>query len=141
MIPGLSVFAVVVIVLLLALVLNWGLFRPLTRVMRERQAAITTATELAEAAAARAAAATAELDQKVRTAQAELYKSMEDERHKALDERAALVADTRREVEATLAETAARLDAQVADARRRLELEADALGRAVAERLLGRKVS
>jgi F-type H+-transporting ATPase subunit b len=140
-IPGLSVIAVIVIVLLLALVLNWGLFRPITRIMREREAAINTATELAQAAAARAAAATAEFEQKVRDAQAGLYQEMDRERRAALDARAALVADARREVEATLAESAARLESQVADARRKLEQEADALGAAVAERMLGRKVS
>ena len=141
MIPGLSVIAVIVIVLLLALVLNWGLFRPITRIMREREAAINTATELAQAAAARAEAATAEFEQKLRDAQADLYKEMDQERRAALDARAALVADARREVETTLAESAARLDSQVADARKRLEQEADTLGAAVAERILGRKVS
>ncbi len=141
MIPGLSVFAVIAIVLLLALVLNWGLFKPITRVMRDREAAITSATAMAEAAAAKAQAATAEFERKVNAAQTNLYHEMEEERRKAIEQRAELVASSRKEVEATLAEAATRLDAQVADARRRIDLEADQLGGVVAERLLGRKVS
>jgi hypothetical protein len=43
-------------------------------------------------------------------------------------------------VEATVAAAAARLDAQAAEAQARLEQEADALGEAIVERVLGRKV-
>lgn len=141
MIPGLSVFAVIAIVLLLVLVLNWGLFKPITRIMREREAAISSATALAQEAAAKAQAATAEFERTVKSAQADLYREMEEERRKALDQRAELLASSRREVEATLQEASARLEAQVADAGRRLDQEADQLGGLVAERLLGRKVS
>ena len=141
MIPGLSVIAVILIVLVLAFILNWGLFGPIARIMREREAAIRAATEAAEVASAKAAEATAQFERQMHAAKADLYHQMEETRRGALDERAEIVAAARRDVESTLTEATARLEAQVNDARKRLEQDADALGTAVAERMLGRKVS
>jgi F-type H+-transporting ATPase subunit b len=140
-IPGLSVIAVIFIVLILAFILDWGLFRPITRIMRERETAIRTATEAAEAAAAKAAEAAAQFEHRMHAAKADLYRQMEESRRRALDERKEILAAARRDVESTMAEATSRLEAQVAEARKRLEQDADALGTAVAERMLGRKVS
>jgi F-type H+-transporting ATPase subunit b len=139
-IPGLSVVAVILIVLVLAFILNWGLFRPITRIMREREAAIRAATEAAEIASAKAAEATAQFERKMHAAKADLYHRWKSLARRARRARGVLAA-ARREVEATLTEATARLEAQVNDARKRLEQDADALGTAVAERMLGRKVS
>ncbi len=140
MIPGLAVIWVIVIVLLLAFVLDRGLFRPLGRVMRDREAAIRSAQELAREAAARARAATEEFERKTRAAQAEIYREMDENRKQANERRAALLVETRQAVESSVADGAARLDAQAAEAEARLETEAGALGDAIVERVLGRKV-
>lgn len=139
MIPGLAVIWVIVIVLLLAFVLDRGLFRPLGRVMRERESAIKSAQELAQAASDRAREATAEFERKTHAAQAEIYREMDENRRQANERRGAVIAATRQEVEATVASASARLDAQAAEAQARLEKEADALGEAIVERVLGRK--
>ena len=141
MLPGLAVIWVIVIVLLLAAVLDRGLLRPLGRVMRQREAAIRSAQELAEESASRARAAAAEFEQRTRTVQTEIYREMEENRRQANERRAALMAQTRHEVDATLADAAARLQAEAAAARDQLEKDAEALGTAVVERVLGRKVS
>lgn len=141
MLPGLSVLAIICIVLLLALVLDRGLFRPIVRVMEEREATIRAATELAEASAARAEAATEEFERRTRAAQAEVYKAMDERRRAALDHRATLLAQTRQDVERTLAEASASLEAQLSEARARLDEEADTLADAVVDRVLGRKAS
>jgi F-type H+-transporting ATPase subunit b len=138
-IPGLAVIWVIVIVLILAFVLDRGLFRPLGRVMAEREAAVRNAQELARAASERAREATAEFERKTRAAQAEIYREMDENRRQANERRGALIAETRQEVEASAAAAAARLDAQAAEAQARLEREADALGEAIVERVLGRK--
>jgi F0F1-type ATP synthase membrane subunit b/b' len=138
--PGLAVFWVIVIVLILAVVLDRGLFRPLGRIMSERETAVRTAQEMAQAAATRAREATAEFEKKTRAAQAEIYREMDENRRQANERRAAVIAETRQEVEATVAAAAARLDAQAAEAQARLEQEAGALGEAIVERVLGRKV-
>ena len=141
MLPSLGVFWVIFIVLLLAFVLDRGLFRPVGRVMRERDAAIKSAQEMAQASAARAREAAAEFEQRTRAAQAEVYREMDENRRRANEKRAVIMAQTRQEVDAQVADASARLKAQAAEARTQLEKEADALGEAIVERVLDRKAS
>ena len=140
-IPDLSVVWVVLFVLVLAFVLNRWLFKPLTRVMEERAERVKSASDLAEASAEKARTAAAEFEARTRAAQGEIYREMDEKRRAALAERAALMAETRQEVEQSLADAKAQLDRQAAEARVRLEQEADRLGLAVVERVLGRKAS
>jgi F0F1-type ATP synthase membrane subunit b/b' len=139
--PGLAVFWVILIVLLVAFVLDRGLFRPLGRVMRERETAIRAAQEMAQAAAARARTAAAEFEQRTKAAQTEVYREMDENRRLANEKRAAVMARTRQEVDAQVADASARLKAQASEAQAQLEKEADALGDAIVERVLDRKVS
>jgi F-type H+-transporting ATPase subunit b len=139
--PSLAVFWVILVVLLLAIVLDRGLFRPIGRVMREREAAIRSAQEMAQASAARAREAAAEFEQRTRAAQAEVYREMDENRRRANEKRAAIMAQTRQEVDAQVADASARLKAQASEARSQLEKEADALGEAIVERVLDRKAS
>jgi F-type H+-transporting ATPase subunit b len=139
--PDLSVVWVIFFVLLLTAVLNRLLFKPLLRVMEERQRAISSAREMAERAAHEAQRAAAEFDRKTSEARAQLYRQMDEMRRTAMDERAAIMARTRAEAEAEIAAASAKLQAEAEDARQRLSVDADALGAAVAERILGRKAS
>jgi F-type H+-transporting ATPase subunit b len=139
--PGLAVFWVIVIVLVLAFVLDRGLFRPLNRVMREREAAIRSAHDMAQAAADRAREAAEQFEQRTRAAQAEVYREMDENRRLANEKRAAAMAETRKDVDAQLAEATLRLKAQADRARADLEKEADALGEEIVDRVLGRKAS
>jgi F-type H+-transporting ATPase subunit b len=139
--PDLSVIWVIFFVLLLTVVLDRLLFKPLLRVMAERQRAISSARELAERSASEARLAVAEFDRKTSEARAELYKQMDEMRRTALDERAAIMSRTRAEAEAEIASASSRLQAEAEEARRRLSTDADVLGAAVAERILGRKAS
>jgi F-type H+-transporting ATPase subunit b len=139
--PDVSVVWVIFFVLLLTVVLDRLLFKPLLRVMAERQRAITSARELAERSANEARLAVAEFDRKTSDARAELYKQMDEMRRTALDERAAILSRTRAEAEAEIAAASARLQAEADEARRRLSADAEVLGGAVAERILGRRAS
>jgi F-type H+-transporting ATPase subunit b len=141
LIPDLSVFAVIALVLVLTVVLDRMLLRPVTRVMHEREAAIVSARALADVSRARAQAAGDELEAKTRAARAEVYRRMEEKRRAALERRAALVAETRREIERSLRDATQRIMQQARDARARLEREADALASTIVERVLGRKAS
>jgi F-type H+-transporting ATPase subunit b len=128
------VFAVV----LLAIVLDRVLFKPLLRVMRERESAIKSAMQAAESAAAGAQAAAAEFDANVAAARADLYKQMDERRKAAENFRKELVAQTKADVDAQLADAKAELEAQAAQARATLEAEAENLGRDIAAKVLGR---
>src|SRR5262245_40384677 len=109
--------------------------------MHEREGAVRSARELADASRAKAVAASEELDAKTRAARADVYRQMEEKRRVALDGRAALVADTRREIEKMTADATGRLQAQADAARSQLDRDADALAATIVERVLGRKAS
>jgi F-type H+-transporting ATPase subunit b len=140
-IPDVSVFWVIGIVMLLTIVLDKLLLKPILRVMEEREHAIRSARDLAERAASDARAAAAEFEQKTAAARAEIYRQMDEMRRTALGERAETMAATRAEAEAQIAAAAASIQAETEEARRRLTTEAETLGAAVAERLLGRRAS
>jgi len=140
-IPGLSVFWVVLFVLLLAVLLDRWLFKPIVRIVDERAARVKSARDLAETAAARAREASAEFEARTRAAQAEIYREMDEKRRIALEERSALLAETRADVERSIADASARLAGEVDEAEVRLKVEADRLAGEVVERVLGRKAS
>jgi len=137
--PDLSVVFVLFAVILLAVVLDRVLFRPLLRVMRERADAVSSAISLAENATAKAQAATAEFDAKVTAARTDLYKQM-DERRKAADGyRADLMAKTKTEVDSQLSAARETLRAQADQARATLDKDAEVLGQQIAAKVLGRE--
>ena len=141
MIPDLSVVWVIALVLILSVLLDRLLLRPLTRVMREREGAIRSARELAESSRIRSQAATDEFDARTRAARAEVYRQMEEKRRGALERRAELVASTRREIEQTVHDATDRLREQAAAARQRIDRDADSLAATIVERVLGRKAT
>ena len=141
MIPDLSVAWVIVFVLVLSVVLDRLLLRPVMRVMNEREGAIRSARELAESSHARAQSAADEFEAKTRAARAEIYRQMDEKRRAALDRRAEIVANTRREVERSIADASGRVRAQAAAARAQIDRDADTLATIIVERVLGRKAS
>ncbi len=141
MIPDLSTVWVIVLVVLLTVLLDRLLLRPLTQVMQQREGAIRSAREMAEASHARAQAASDEFEGKVRSARADVYRRMDETRRAALERRAAIVAETRREVEQSMAGAAERIRSQAAAARTQIDRDADQLATTIVERVLGRKAS
>ena len=141
MIPDLSVVWIIALVLILSVLLDRLLLRPLTHVMREREGAIRSARELAESSRAKAQSAADEFESRTRAARNDVYRQMEEKRRAALERRAELVADTRREIEQAVQEATDRLQNQAAAARQQIDRDADALASTIVERVLGRKAS
>lgn len=141
MIPDLSVVWVILLVLVLTGVLNRLLLRPMTRVMGERDGAIRSARELAEASQAKAQAASEKLEASIRAARGDVYRQMDEKRRDAMARRAQLVAGTRSEIERSIADASRRVQAQTLTARGQLDRDADAIATAIVERVLGRKAS
>jgi F0F1-type ATP synthase membrane subunit b/b' len=139
--PDLTVFWVVFLILLTGVILNGLIIRPVLRVMQERQGAVTSARQLAESAAAKAQAATAEFEARTQAARAEIYREMDEKRRRALERRAALLAQTRAEAEASIRQAGERVKAQASAAREQLDREANTLAGAIVERVLGRRAS
>ena len=141
MIPDLSVVWIIVFVLLLSVILDRLLLRPVTQVMQQREGAIRSARELAESSRAKAQAAADEFESKTRAARADVHRQMDEKRRSALDRRAEIVAATRAEVEKTASEAAERIRTQAAAARTQIDRDADTLATTIVERVLGRKAS
>lgn len=141
MIPDLSVVVVIAFVLLLVVLLDRLLLRPLTHVMSQREGAIQSARQLAETSRLKAQAAADEFEATTRTARSEVYQQMDEKRRAALNRRADVVAATRREVEQATSQATQRLSEQAAAARTQLDKDADSLATSIVERVLGRKAS
>ena len=137
---NLSLFWVIAFVLVLAWTLERTLIKPLTRVMQEREQAIAPARALAESATQRAAAATREFEEKRAEARADIFKQMDKMRQDLLVHREDILQKARIEADAAFKEASTRLSAQTEDARAQLEHDAQALGIAVAEQMLDRKI-
>jgi F-type H+-transporting ATPase subunit b len=140
-IPDLSVLWVIFFVLVSVWVVNALILKPVLRVMNEREQAITSARALAERAAAEAAAGVAEFEARTTAARAEVYREMDKVRRDALATREQVLASTKQDVEQSVADATARVRAEADAARAQLAQDAETLGTAIAERVLGRKVS
>ena len=138
MIPDLSALWVIAFLLLTTYLLNTLIFQPILQVLEARNKAVTDARDLAQSAADRATAANTEYSQKLNAARSEVYRQMDDKRRAAMDQRGALLADTRAVVERELAEATTRVKQQATEARATLDREADTLAGAIVSRLLGR---
>jgi F-type H+-transporting ATPase subunit b len=136
--PDISVIWVILAVLVLAFALDRVLFKPLVRVMREREHAVKSAMDLANRATEKAVAATSEFDATVNAARADLYRQLDERRKVAEGYRAEVLTRTREEVDASLASARVQLDSQAASARTQLEQDSDALGKEIARKVLGR---
>ena len=137
---NLSLFWVIAFVLVLAWTLERTLIKPLMRVMQEREQAIASARALAESATQRAAAATREFEEKRAEARADIFKQMDKMRQDLLVHREDILQKARIEADAAFKEASTRLSTQTEDARAQLEHDAQALGIAVAEQMLDRKI-
>jgi F0F1-type ATP synthase membrane subunit b/b' len=118
--------------------LNTLIFRPILAVIEARGKAVTDARDLAHTAAERATAAGNEYSQTLNAARSEVYRQMDEKRRAAMDNRAALLGETRATVEHELREATARVRQQTGDARATLDREADTLAGAIVSRVLGR---
>ena len=128
-------------VIILSVILDRLMLRPITKVMQQRDGAIRSARELAEASRARAQAASDEFDAKTRAARADVFRQMDESRRAALDRRAEILTSTRAEVDKAAAEATERIRTQADAARAQIDRDADTLASTIVERVLGRKAS
>ena len=141
MIPDLSVLWVIGFVLLLAVVVQQLLFRPLLRVMQERHGAIARARELAGEAERKTSAASTEYEAQVAAAMREVDRQMDVARRAALDRRSELLAITREEGGELRAASLLQIRSATNTARDALSTEVESLSQVIADRVLERKVS
>ena len=114
---------------IIALLIVWSAYRlivhtRLQQVLAERHTRTEGAIEQARAQIAAAEARTAEYEQRVREARAQIYKYLEARRQQILDERNAALVQARKQAGQTIAEARAALEKDVVAAKATLDQQA-----------------
>lgn len=126
----------VLIVLLFYFVLRGLFFKPLLKVMAEREARTTGAQKAAEAAQAAAAEKIKQYQDALRGARAQVYSEQEAARKKLLDARAADLKEAHRKASGEVSAAKDRMGAEMFTARKELETTIGQLSAEIARRIL-----
>lgn len=124
------------IILLFYFILRAAFFKPLLKVMAEREARSIGAQKAAEAAQASAAEKVKHYQEALKQARAQVYGEQEAARKKLLDERNAQVKAARAKASAEVDAAKAKIGAEATSARRELEAGVGQLASEIVSRIL-----
>ena len=127
---------IALIVMIFYVVLRALFFRPILKVMAEREARTTGAQKAAEAAQAAATEKVKQYQEALKHAKAKVYQEQEVERKKLLDERAAMLQETRAKATEEVVTAKERVAGEVAEAAKEIEASAVELAREITRRVL-----
>jgi F-type H+-transporting ATPase subunit b len=136
--PNVTLVVVIILFIIFVFVLNQILFKPIGKVLDERETLTEGAAAEARAAARQYQARLNNYEETIRQARAESYRKLEQQRKAALDERSKLVESARALAEAEIAKARAEVAAQTAEARTALEQESRQIAEQISRTLLGR---
>jgi F-type H+-transporting ATPase subunit b len=126
----------VLIILFFYFILRTVFFKPLLRVMAERDVRTVGAQKAAEAAQAAAAEKVKQYQEALKQARGKVYAEQEAARKKLLDERAAQLKDARNKASAEVSAAKDRVVKELAAERRELESTVAQLSAEIARRIL-----
>ena len=129
----------VILVFLFYLFLKFNFFRPLERVLAERQARTEGARHSAEQAQAEAKGKAREYEEALKKARTAIYAEQEAARRAILDERVALIRETRNRAMDEVRAARERMDGELRLARQEMEKESATLGAELARAVLERR--
>ena len=138
--PNASLFLVFVLFIIFVFVLNRILFRPIGRVLDEREALTEGATNEARAAARRYQAELASYEASIRQARGESYRRLEQDRAAALEERKRLIDEAKQKAADEIDLAKSEIANQAALARASLEAESRQIAERISRTVLGRTV-
>jgi len=127
---------VAVIVLLFYIIMRSLFFRPLLKVMAEREARTIGAQKAAEAAQAAAAEKVRQYEDALRQARAKVYAEQEADRRKLTEERAAILKEARGKADAEVNAAKERVAGEFAGAKKEIETLTGQLAAEIARRVL-----
>lgn len=131
----------IVIVLLLHFYLKSMLFKPLEKVLRQRDEATGGARKAAEASFARAEQKAAEYENAIRDARAEVYKEQEQVRTNLVKAQEARMKEAKQRMDEMVAQARVQIEAETAAAKQSLAGETSALADEIAGVVLSGRVS
>jgi F-type H+-transporting ATPase subunit b len=138
--PDGSLLFIIALFMLFVFVMNRLLFKPIGRVLDERQTLTEGATNEARAAARRYQARLAEYESTIRQARAESYRRLEQERAAALEERRRLIDDAKQKASGEIEQAKSEIMRQADGARAALETESRQIAATISRTVLGRTV-
>src|SRR2546423_12843024 len=115
--PDGSLVFILILFLIFVFVMNRLLFRPISRVLDERQTLIEGSANEARASRRRYDAKLAEYEANIRQARAEGYRRVEQERAAALEQRRTVIEDAKQQAHGLIASARQEIEKQTAQAR------------------------
>ena len=138
--PDGSLVVVLILFLVFVFVMNRLLFRPVSRILDQRQTLTVGAANDARAAARRYENKLNEYEATIRQARAESYQRLEASRTTALDERRQVIDAAKQQTADQISRARADLERQAAAARQTLETESRQIAENISRTILGRTV-
>jgi F-type H+-transporting ATPase subunit b len=138
--PDGSLVFILILFIVFVFVLNRVLFRPVGKVLDERETLTEGAKAEARAAAGRYDSRLAEYEAAVRQARADSYRFLEQQRAAALEERNRVIEAAKQRASDELNSAKAEIAGQASQAKAALESEAREIARQISQNLLGRTV-
>jgi F-type H+-transporting ATPase subunit b len=111
-------------------------FRPLQETLRKRHHATDGMRAAAESSIAEAEQKTAQYEESLQSARAELYQQQEQERQRAIERRAEIVERARTQAEEMVARARKEIQGDVEEAKKRLAAESEPIAQAIRRAVL-----
>ena len=141
LVPDGTLFLHIIIILLMVFILNATLFKPINRILEERERRTRGRSGEAQDILQRVEEKVIQYERTLREARAEGYRLMEQERDTAMNERQGRLNTVRDEVNHSVAEEKEAIHGQVEEARATLEQEARRLAAEIGSQILHRPIS
>lgn len=141
LVPDGTLFLHILIILVMVFVLNATLFKPINRILEERERRTRGRSGEAHDILQRVEEKVTQYERTLREARAEGYRLTEQERAAAISERQARLSAIRDEISRSVAEEKEAVHAQVEEARATLEQEARRLAAEIGSQILHRPIS
>ena len=138
--PDKSLLIIFVLFILFAVVMNFILFKPIGKILDEREGLTDGAAAEARAAARQYQTRLANYEEAILGARAESYRKLEQQRAAALEERRKRLEAAKAESDAEIAKAKAQIGAEATEARTSLEVEARQIAEQISRTVLGRAV-
>lgn len=140
LVPDGTIFLHIAIILLMVFLLNRMLFRPVNRVLEERESHTRGRSVEARDTVRRVEESLSRYERSLRAARAESYQLLERQQTEAAEERRRRVDQVRSEVDEAIGEQKRLMREQTEEARTNLEVEARRVAANISSQILGRPV-
>lgn len=141
LVPDGTLFLHIAIILIMVFVLNATLFKPINRILEERERRTRGRTGEAQGILQRVEEKASQYEHTLREARAEGYRLMEQERAAAMSERQAQLSVVREEINRSVTEQKQAIHEQMEEARAVLQTDARRLASEISAHILNRPIS